>query len=607
MVLEQMEQEKLAEALHGLRPLAPTTSQPLYPMWLPPISAGPDTFVTPDFGNGPNLYPELREYPLSGPSPADVGNDPNFMPTSNEAEAGSYKSLPPGTRGDYIQGATLHTTSNGVGDRTRLIAGTAMPDTLDLTSSRTTLVSSDSGDRGRESPQSQMGNQNGGAGTRDNSHMQIDTDHDFIDSDDAPTHGFAVLTDDHSNLGSKWQKNHQIQGSTEHGNGFSEYSNDAHWPRGRIGESGQNQSRMPRPASSTTRSSSTFEFTPGYDKNISSDESVTFVFGNQSAASGSPNAIQKRRRLELGQSEQQNFDHDAENHRTRDYRFDSESSRASVQSVNSQPRPESQPSVRSVQSTLLQNNHPISKWPERSSSGEGGPLSSVRSKQISPCNSSMRRNVGNGAAFNGIVKLRGRENYQEWFRAIRAAARKEGVWDMLTGGCSRPEPLDPDATVAEQRDYQDNMVYWTNKSDLALGGIEGSLEDHIQASLDCIDCPRAVWLKLERDYNPRGAKVLYDLVQKLDSLTLMDGSVEKLADGLRELKNKIDTQKGAEALPAWYYSIRFLRSLTPAYKDLISSIMDRDAVLGDEKHQIRELAFEQIVSRAIAEEQHRKI
>ncbi|KAH8797724.1 hypothetical protein F5884DRAFT_150637 [Xylogone sp. PMI_703] len=308
---------------------------------------------------------------------------------------------------------------------------------------------------------------------------------------------------------------------------------------------------------------------------------------------------QKRRRLHIGGGGLQGFGYAAGNYNTGYFDISLESNNIST---TSQQHRASLSITQSNQDLPSNANASFTTYSRQHSISNEGLLSPMSFKSLSPCTSSMRRNIGNGMAFNGIVKLRGKENYQEWYRAVRAAARKEGVWDMLTGDCSRPHPPGPGASLAEQQEYHDNIVYWNSKSELALGGIEGSLEKSAQASVDNIECPRAMWLKLERDYNPLGTKVLYDLMQKLDTLNL-SGDVEKLADDLRELKKRIDTQREADALPHWYYTIRFLRSLAPAYEEFVSSMMDRDAASGDDKHRFTELTFEQVVSKAMAEEQ----
>lgn len=213
----------------------------------------------------------------------------------------------------------------------------------------------------------------------------------------------------------------------------------------------------------------------------------------------------------------------------------------------------------------------------------------------------MRRNIGTGTAFNGLVKLRGRENYLEWARAIRAAARKEGVWDVMTGTCGPPKPINPRASLAEQQEYQDDILYWSNKTELALGGLEGSLEDHIQASVDNIECPRKMWLILEQNYKPRESKDLYNLIQRLDNISLDDcGNVERLATELRQIQGRVGQLKSSESLPSWYFAFRFLHSLGSAYEDFTTKVL-----MEVHANQEQDISFEQIVSQAIVEERRR--
>ncbi|KAK8030088.1 hypothetical protein PG993_011379 [Apiospora rasikravindrae] len=65
--------------------------------------------------------------------------------------------------------------------------------------------------------------------------------------------------------------------------------------------------------------------------------------------------------------------------------------------------------------------------------------SSDPSHVLSPCNSTERRKIGNGASFQGIPVLQGPENYDSWFRAMRAAARKGGRLGHADGGLREAE------------------------------------------------------------------------------------------------------------------------------------------------------------------------
>lgn len=221
---------------------------------------------------------------------------------------------------------------------------------------------------------------------------------------------------------------------------------------------------------------------------------------------------------------------------------------------------------------------------------------------LSPCNSAMRRSIGNGASFQGVPKLRGPENYDEWVRAIRAAARKEGVWDMMTGVCEKPVVPRSDAPIAILQQYNDDMTYWNNKRDLALGGIEGSLSEPLQASVDDIECTRDMWQKLEQECRPSNQKALLSTMRSLEGLSLAPGgTVERLADELRLLREKLGSLTKTEKLPDWYFSIRLLLSLGSDYNEFISSLMSPGTGFMDLGAKD---SFEKVISAAIAEEKH---
>lgn len=212
----------------------------------------------------------------------------------------------------------------------------------------------------------------------------------------------------------------------------------------------------------------------------------------------------------------------------------------------------------------------------------------------------MRRNIGSGTAFQGIIKLQGASNYQDWVRAIRAAARKEGVWDMMTGLCQKPCPPKPGSSLAVQQRYHDDIVYWSNKSELALGGLEGSLSEAIQEYVDNIECARAIWLRLEQKFKPVESKTVYNAVQELSSLSLRNtGGVEDLANKLRLSREKLNSLTRDALLPEWYFSVRFMLSLGHDYEDLISSVLSVESNFADND---ASTSFERIVARAMSEE-----
>ncbi|KAH6710544.1 hypothetical protein BKA61DRAFT_611901 [Leptodontidium sp. MPI-SDFR-AT-0119] len=234
-------------------------------------------------------------------------------------------------------------------------------------------------------------------------------------------------------------------------------------------------------------------------------------------------------------------------------------------------------------------------------------LSSTSSNEssLTPCGTTNRRIIGNGAAFNAVSPLRGTENYLEWARAIRVAARKEGVWGTICGSCVKPK-LKAFASAAEQHQYQEDVSYWANMNDLALGGLEGSLEKDLQVSVDHIACSREMWLKLERDYSPTDSRILYGLVERLDGISwdAYDG-VEKIASEILSVLKQMAILKQTQKLPEWYFSMRFLHSLGPAYSEFVSDIIASKGVLTHEGMVGGALSFQQVVAEALSEERRR--
>ncbi|KAJ1337158.1 RNA polymerase II-specific transcription factor-like protein [Microdochium nivale] len=220
---------------------------------------------------------------------------------------------------------------------------------------------------------------------------------------------------------------------------------------------------------------------------------------------------------------------------------------------------------------------------------------------LNQCSSSMRRKIGNGASFQSLPTLNGPENYNSWVRAIRAAARKEGVWDMMTGVCERPSTPRPDASPTSKQRHNDDMTYWLNKRELALGAIEGSLADDLQARIENIECAREVWLTLERECKVSKEQALLDAIKRLRNLSGEPsvGGIERLACRVQELRADMQCITTLPQVPEWYFTVQFLVSLPPVFDSLVSSVTSSSPCtidLGSDG------SLEQVVALAKAEE-----
>lgn len=220
---------------------------------------------------------------------------------------------------------------------------------------------------------------------------------------------------------------------------------------------------------------------------------------------------------------------------------------------------------------------------------------------LNQCSSSMRRKIGNGASFQSLPVLTGPENYNSWVRAIRAASRKEGVWDMMTGVCERPCTPRPDASPTTKQRHNDDMTYWLNKRELALGAIEGSLADDLQARIENIECAREVWLTLERECKASKEQALLDAIRRLRNLSgeASVGGIERLACRIGELRTDMQCITTLPQVPEWYFTVQFLVSLPPAFDVLVSSITSSVPCAVD---LVSEGSLQQVVALAKAEE-----
>ncbi|KAK8030087.1 hypothetical protein PG993_011378 [Apiospora rasikravindrae] len=147
------------------------------------------------------------------------------------------------------------------------------------------------------------------------------------------------------------------------------------------------------------------------------------------------------------------------------------------------------------------------------------------------------------------------------------------------------------------------MTYWTNKRELALGGLEGSLSEPMQARVDGIECTRDMWLTLERECKRSDEQVLLDTMRELKGLSSAGQNggttVERLASRVRELRAKLGTVVKVQQLPDWYFVVNFLLCLPAVYNEFISRITGPGANALDLSS---EGSFEQVVALAISEE-----
>jgi hypothetical protein len=210
------------------------------------------------------------------------------------------------------------------------------------------------------------------------------------------------------------------------------------------------------------------------------------------------------------------------------------------------------------------------------------------------------RMLGNGLSFNNLVTLRDSNNYNEWASSIRAAARKEGVWHLILGHCTKPLEPSESCSPEEKRIYSRDLLFWVDQNDLALGGLEGSLDLNVRMSLDdeTFDNARDLWLALEKKFKPQSKVDLYHLLLTLGRMTLDDsnGSISKFAGEIQDLRRHImRSTPTTEVLPPWFFTFTFIRGLgerfLPFIHDVLSNTDNSQGLLGR--------SFESVILQAI--------
>ncbi|GIJ88498.1 hypothetical protein Asppvi_007422 [Aspergillus pseudoviridinutans] len=217
------------------------------------------------------------------------------------------------------------------------------------------------------------------------------------------------------------------------------------------------------------------------------------------------------------------------------------------------------------------------------------------------------RTLGNGLSFNTVTKLSSGGNYAEWASSFRAAARKEGVWYLITGHCKKPSEPSVDCAPEQRQIYYEDLLHWANKNDLALGGLEGSLEADVRLTLDNegFDDARELWLALEKMFKPPSKVDLFQLLARVETVKLDDfnGNIAKFANEIRRIRQDITKSvPAAEALPAWYFTFAFIRGLGDRFLPLVHDLLTNS----DDSQGLLACSFESAVLQALEVDQVQK-
>lgn len=214
------------------------------------------------------------------------------------------------------------------------------------------------------------------------------------------------------------------------------------------------------------------------------------------------------------------------------------------------------------------------------------------------------RTLGNGLFFNSVTKLSSSGNYAEWASSFRAAARKEGVWYLITGHCKKPSEPSGDCSHEQREVYYEDLLHWANKNDLALGGLEGSLEADVRLTLDHegFDHARELWLALEKMFKPPSKLDLFQLLARIETIKLDDfnGNIARFANEIRRIRQDVTKYvPAAEALPAWYFTFAFIRGLGDLFLPLVHDLLSNS----DDSQGLLACSFESAVLQALEVDQ----
>ena len=169
-----------------------------------------------------------------------------------------------------------------------------------------------------------------------------------------------------------------------------------------------------------------------------------------------------------------------------------------------------------------------------------------------------------------VVKLKGKANYQEWARDVRATLTAQNLWGVVSGTEQCPTPP---ATFfgfgnAElQRIYVEELYNWKENINKANGILRDTTTSNVRDSLKNDEDPVTRWISLRDLFGPtctdlcRQLKRLHQQPPK--SIEEHEKKYEAIIDTLSELGITFDEQ---------HKSVNYLSTLPDTYSSFVQSL-----------------------------------
>lgn len=206
--------------------------------------------------------------------------------------------------------------------------------------------------------------------------------------------------------------------------------------------------------------------------------------------------------------------------------------------------------------------------------------------------------------YDGLPKLQGETDWQQWSDALQHAALMAGTDAILNGESRHPPSLEEQSTTAEWNDNIRRTAVWRRRNESLLKAMRKASGPGVDLNefggLNAHD----TYLGLRSKFNTSDNQMLQTLYEEnlMLSTTELDDSPRDIADSLQSAFSQYNQLVGRnieQRLPENFLKMEFLMSLDSAYGDWRKALLKEQHVLA--LNQESTLTFNELVDLVIAE------
>jgi len=207
--------------------------------------------------------------------------------------------------------------------------------------------------------------------------------------------------------------------------------------------------------------------------------------------------------------------------------------------------------------------------------------------------------------YNGLPKLQGEANWQEWSDALQDAALMAGTEAVLNGESSHPSSLErKQSTTAEWNDNIKRTAVWRCRNESLLKAMRNTLDFNINTDNLGASNAHQTYLGLKSRYyvsdNQKAMNLYND--ELIPAVINLDDSPREIADDFQaafDQYNHLFDHNESQRLPENFLKLEFLSSLETVYADWIKALLKEHDVLGLDQGPT--LTFNELVDLVIVE------